>query len=409
MPYLGVTPAAEFTSKDLNGEELILDADADTTITADTDDQIDIRIAGADDFQFTANTFTAQSGSTIAAQALTGTTGVFSSDVTGLTINATGDTAASDNAAIGYTAAEGLILTGQGSTNDITIKNDADADVLTVATGGTTAAFLGDVTLPSAGELFVGDTANGDMTTGLTINQGSADNSTIALKSSDIAHGMTDQWETDTYGVLQKYGAAEGGIRLQGLSASGPVSNIIASFAQDGTDTKSTSAMAGIMTHSYKKTGTTVTQLGTDENAFCVKSGNVTKFIVDNEGDIHYDGSDAGAFDEYDDAHMIRALDLTHGRGVIDSKFDEFIAYNHEKLAELKLVGREEDDTPNHFINLTGMQRLHNGAIWQQYEKHENLLNAVYELAVEAVGEDKANEILDKNNVKLLSKNELLN
>jgi hypothetical protein len=51
-----------------------LDADADTSITADTDDQIDIKIGGADDFQFTANTFTAQSGSTIAAQALTATT-----------------------------------------------------------------------------------------------------------------------------------------------------------------------------------------------------------------------------------------------------------------------------------------------------------------------------------------------
>jgi len=33
---------------DLNGTELILDADADTSITADTDDQIDIRVAGAD-------------------------------------------------------------------------------------------------------------------------------------------------------------------------------------------------------------------------------------------------------------------------------------------------------------------------------------------------------------------------
>ena len=50
---------------DLDGNELILDADADTSITADTDDQIDIKIAGADDFQFTANTFTAQSGSSI--------------------------------------------------------------------------------------------------------------------------------------------------------------------------------------------------------------------------------------------------------------------------------------------------------------------------------------------------------
>ena len=55
---------------DMNGTEFILDADADTSITADTDDQIDIRIAGADDFQFTANTFTAQSGSTITTPTL---------------------------------------------------------------------------------------------------------------------------------------------------------------------------------------------------------------------------------------------------------------------------------------------------------------------------------------------------
>jgi hypothetical protein len=36
------------TSLDLNASELILDADADTSITADTDDQIDIKIGGND-------------------------------------------------------------------------------------------------------------------------------------------------------------------------------------------------------------------------------------------------------------------------------------------------------------------------------------------------------------------------
>ena len=56
-------------------------------------------------------------------------------DITGSTINADGDTAAGDNAAIGYTAAEGLILTGQGSTSDVTLKNDADGTVFTVPTG----------------------------------------------------------------------------------------------------------------------------------------------------------------------------------------------------------------------------------------------------------------------------------
>jgi len=50
---------------DMNGLELILDVDADTSITADTDDTIDIRIAGADDFQFTANDFSVLSGSTL--------------------------------------------------------------------------------------------------------------------------------------------------------------------------------------------------------------------------------------------------------------------------------------------------------------------------------------------------------
>ena len=51
------------------------------------------------------------------------------------TFEPTGDTAVGDNAAIGYTSAEGLILTGQGSTSDITLKNDADATVFTVPTG----------------------------------------------------------------------------------------------------------------------------------------------------------------------------------------------------------------------------------------------------------------------------------
>jgi len=62
------------TATDLNGVEFILDADADTTLTADTDDQIDIKIAGADDFQFTANTFTALSGSTIKTNTIAETT-----------------------------------------------------------------------------------------------------------------------------------------------------------------------------------------------------------------------------------------------------------------------------------------------------------------------------------------------
>ena len=61
----GDAMAGALTNIDIDGTELVLDADGDTSITADTDDQIDIRIAGADDFHFTATTFTILSGSTL--------------------------------------------------------------------------------------------------------------------------------------------------------------------------------------------------------------------------------------------------------------------------------------------------------------------------------------------------------
>jgi len=75
------------------------------------------------------------------------TTGV----ITGGTVEATSDTAAGDNAAMGYTSAEGLILTGQGSTNDITIKNDADTAVISIPTGGTNVDFVGSIDVANVG------------------------------------------------------------------------------------------------------------------------------------------------------------------------------------------------------------------------------------------------------------------
>jgi hypothetical protein len=56
MPYLGAKPTDVFADRDLNGAEFIIDADADTSITADTDDQIDFRVGGSDTLVLKANT-----------------------------------------------------------------------------------------------------------------------------------------------------------------------------------------------------------------------------------------------------------------------------------------------------------------------------------------------------------------
>ena len=105
-----VTAPLEF---DTNGTELILDGDGDTSLHASTDDQIDIKIAGADDFTFTANTFTALSGS-----------GVVIPDG-GLTLGST---------AITSTAAEINLIDGGTSRGTTAV---ADADGILHNDGGT--------------------------------------------------------------------------------------------------------------------------------------------------------------------------------------------------------------------------------------------------------------------------------
>jgi len=75
--------------------------------------------------------------------------GTFGGAITSSKINASGDTSAGDNAAMGYTAAEGLILTGQGSTNDVTIKNDADTAVIQIPTGTDDVNFTDNISLLS--------------------------------------------------------------------------------------------------------------------------------------------------------------------------------------------------------------------------------------------------------------------
>ena len=94
---------------------------------------------------------------------LNGTSMDITNVATAATFEPDGDTAAGDNAAIGYTSAEGLILTGQGSTSDVTIKNDADATVLSIPTGTT------GVTITSGIDVLGSNFANVEFT-GASVN-----------------------------------------------------------------------------------------------------------------------------------------------------------------------------------------------------------------------------------------------
>ena len=209
---------------DLNGVELILDADQDTSISADTDDTIDIKIAGADDFQFTANTFTALAGSsvvipdgglTLASTAVTstaaelnlldGVSGLVQADLTKLA--AVDATAVELNLIDGGTArgttalatGDGILINDGGTmamTNVDTVRTYMEADSLPLA-GGTMSGNIvgGDTTISAVNLKDVGVTTNAigsigggtqdiDLTAGNSVS-GTVDTSTTTFTFSN--------------------------------------------------------------------------------------------------------------------------------------------------------------------------------------------------------------------------------
>jgi len=134
-----------------------------------------------------------------------------SADVTGVATAATfepdGDTAAGDNAAIGYTSVDGLIITGQGSTNDVTIKNDADAIVMRVPTGTDDVVFTDNVTI------------SGDLTVTGTTTQ--VDTVTMEAANAVVFEGATADAHETTLTVVDP--TADRTINLPNVSGTLPV------------------------------------------------------------------------------------------------------------------------------------------------------------------------------------------
>ena len=120
--------ANQVFATDGSGNLSFVDRSTGMVLTGSTNNTV-VTVTGASTGQGEGNlTF---DGSTLTVTGAADVSGVATAE----TFEPDGDTASGDNAAIGYTAAEGLILTGQGSTSDVTFKNDADTTVFTIPTG----------------------------------------------------------------------------------------------------------------------------------------------------------------------------------------------------------------------------------------------------------------------------------
>ena len=226
---------------DLDGKELILDADGDTSITADTDDQIDIKIAGADDFRFTANTFTALSGSgvVIPDSGLTlGSTAVTSTAAELNLLDGVTSTTAELNILDGVTSTAAELNILDGATVVVGEINALDLGSTAVGTAIASKAvildsnkdYTGIRNLTLTGDLTVGgdDITMGTNTAGnLLVADGTNFNSIAATSLSEISTVAND----DVFIAVDTSG---GGLKkiarsaiVAGLATSGAISDIV--------------------------------------------------------------------------------------------------------------------------------------------------------------------------------------
>tara|TARA_B100000427_G_scaffold318452_1_gene315642 strand:- start:1035 stop:2753 length:1719 start_codon:yes stop_codon:yes gene_type:complete len=237
------------TTLDLNGEKLVLDADADTSIHASTDDQIDIEIAGSDDFNFTANTFNVLDGSKVliggqSSDSVGGATcnlqleGTSTADSSiSLKCNTNGttaptlrfgksrgtavgsDTVVQDGDELGvivFAGADGTDTETQGAViiaavNGTPGSNDLPTRLVFQTTADGASSTTERMRIGSTGEILFGKTSNNFGTAGGTFNDTGAKNGALELICDDIPQLALNRLTNDGTAIVFHKDSSSGG------------------------------------------------------------------------------------------------------------------------------------------------------------------------------------------------------
>ena len=199
--------------------------------------------------------------------------------------------------------------------------------------------------------LMINETINTKSTIGLTINQGTNYDNIISLKGSDIAHGVTDLEETDTFCSIKKYIYTAGGVRFWGFSTIDVAISLMGVATTPQSTDPPTTATSGVITLSAcKKDGTGTQDLGATENLLSVNAGysGTAEFVIKGDGELYSNQSaTVGTFDDYEDAVMCG--DLAY---VLAEQYGNIVKHSKDFFEKMKIVG------PDGMVSLTKMQQL---------------------------------------------------
>ena len=203
--------------------------------------------------------------------------------------NAAGDLAATDfNAVAGTAANPSHTFTADPDTGLYRFA----VNELGIATAGVHRAHWN-----ATGAVILNDAAASSKMTGpgTTIQQGAFDDEAVAVQSTDVAHGITDFADTDTYYLVAKHEPTSGGAAIRGLKdadgfAGGAV--LLSGLLGMNADTDKTAVGRAIVeVAGYIKSGTGIGNTNADGNVFGIRTMRggavVTLLLVDEDADLH--------------------------------------------------------------------------------------------------------------------------
>lgn len=220
--------------------------------------------------------------------------------------------------------------------------------------------------IKNGGAMYVGSATGTTIGTGsLILDQGENDTIIMQMRSSDVAHGMTDLSSTDTYFSAAKLIAASGGALIYGYSEVTQAIQISGAATTDGT-LRSTSAIGAIGLQARKKSGTTVGNMGSNANLVVIYNNVTARALFDAEGDLHLDATlSQNSWDDKDDMKLLTGLRAS----VMDPKHElvarsqEWIEYAKPILEATGVITYNEDG--HHFVAMKQLQWLQIDAMRQ--------------------------------------------
>ncbi len=244
------------------------------------------------------------------------------------------------------------------------------------------------------GILFVNDTANSNMTTGLTVNQGANDDQILALKSSDVATVLTTlpdlDTETDDYFTIGKFSGAGGGVNVQAMAvAANGIAFQLQGFvgAPQITDTTGTSAVLHFVAAEHDGANA-LTAPTANASIFSIAhrttSGTLTRLVLKgDDGELHLGVTTPVQLDDHDDHALLEDFENYRTDCQLKTDFQDMLTSGcYERLVGIGVISRvgnaregitEEEAWNGGVRPLHSVQRLAQLSIGEARQKQKRL------------------------------------